>query len=35
MLGGMPALNNSSTCTCMWGGMITITTPAQVQTNIP
>ena len=35
MLGGMPALNNSSTCTCMWGGVITITTPAQVQTNIP
>ena len=35
MLGGMPALNNTSTCTCMWGGMITITTPAQVQTNIP
>jgi hypothetical protein len=35
MLGGMPALNNSSTCTCMWGGMITITTPAQFQTNIP
>ncbi len=35
MLGGMPALNNSSTCTCMWGGVISITTPAQVQTQIP
>lgn len=35
MLGGMPALNNTSMCTCMWGGVITITTPAQVQTNVP
>jgi hypothetical protein len=35
MLGGMPALNNASTCTCMWGGVISITTPAQFQTQIP
>jgi hypothetical protein len=35
MLGGMPALDNVSTCTCMWGGVISITTPAQVQTNVP
>src|SRR2546430_16293284 len=35
MLGGMPTLNNASTCTCMWGGVISITTPAQMQTNVP
>jgi hypothetical protein len=35
MLGGMPALDNVSTCTCMWGGVITFTTPAQMQTMIP
>jgi hypothetical protein len=35
MLGGMPALDNVSTCTCMWGGVISITTPAQMQTMIP
>ena len=35
MLGNMPALNNSSTCTCMWGGVISISTPAQTQTRIP
>ena len=27
---GMPALTNECTCTCMWGGMITITEPGQV-----
>jgi hypothetical protein len=31
----MPALNNSSMCTCMWGGMITITVPGQVTTMVP
>ena len=35
MLGNMPALDNVSTCTCMWGGVITFTTPAQMQTMIP
>src|SRR4051812_42174232 len=35
MLGGMPALNNSSMCNCMWGGVITFTAPAQFQTMIP
>ena len=35
ILGGMPALNNTSTCTCMWGGVITFTSPAQAQTMIP
>lgn len=35
MLGGMPALDNVSTCTCMWGGVITFTSPAQMQSQIP
>lgn len=35
LLGGVPALDNISTCTCMWAGVISITTPAQVQTQIP
>lgn len=35
MIGGMPALNNTSTCTCCWGGVITITYPGQVTTNVP
>src|SRR5262245_31508027 len=30
MIGGMPALNNSSTCMCTWGGVITIGFPGQV-----
>lgn len=34
MLGGMPALNNTSTCMCMWGGVITITFPGQVTTMV-
>lgn len=35
MLGGMPALNITSKCTCTWGGVISITSPAQTQTQIP
>ncbi|HSB72213.1 MAG TPA: DUF4280 domain-containing protein [Candidatus Methylomirabilis sp.] len=31
----MPALDNSSVCTCTWGGVITITFPGQVTTGIP
>src|SRR3954468_8217290 len=34
MLGGMPALNNTSTCMCMWGGVITIGFPGQVTTMV-
>src|ERR1700755_3267191 len=34
MLGGMPMLNSTSTCACMWGGVITITVPGQMQTTI-
>lgn len=29
LIGGMPALNNSSTCMCTWGGVITVTSPGQ------
>lgn len=35
MLGGAPALNNTSTCACMWAGVITISVAGQVTTNIP
>lgn len=35
MIGGMPALNNTSMCTCAWGGMIQIGFPGQVLTSIP
>jgi hypothetical protein len=34
-LGGQPALDNISTCMCMWAGVITITEPGQMQTTIP
>lgn len=30
-----PALNNTSMCTCQWGGVITITNPGQQTKNIP
>ncbi len=29
-ISGMPALTNTCTCNCMWGGVITITSPGQV-----
>lgn len=35
MLGGMPALDNTSKCMCTWTGVISIAMPGQVQTNIP
>ena len=34
-LAGQPALDNISTCMCLWAGMISITQPGQLQTNIP
>ena len=34
-LAGQPALDNISTCMCLWAGMISITEPGQLQTNIP
>jgi hypothetical protein len=35
LIGNMPALDSSSNLTCVWGGLIQITVPGQVQTNIP
>jgi len=34
-IGGMPALNNTSMCNCNWAGVIQITNPGQMQTEIP
>ena len=35
LIGSMPALDNTHTCTCMWGGVITVTLPGQVTEMIP
>jgi hypothetical protein len=35
LLGNAPALDNVSTCTCMWGGVVTIANPATVKTQLP
>jgi hypothetical protein len=35
MIGNMPALNATSICNCMWGGVITITQPGQMQAMVP
>ncbi|MDE1180913.1 DUF4280 domain-containing protein [Paraburkholderia sp.] len=35
LIGNLPALNNDSKLMCMWGGVISITTPAQFTTQIP
>lgn len=35
LIGGMPALNNTSMCMCSWGGVIQIGFPGQVTTSIP
>jgi len=35
LVGGLPALNNSSKLMCMWGGVIQFTVPSQVQTLVP
>ena len=32
MVGGKPALTMGSTCSCAWGGVITIASPTAVQT---
>jgi hypothetical protein len=34
MIGGMPALNNTSQCMCSWAGVITITMAGTVKTNV-
>lgn len=35
MINGMPALNNTSTLMCTWGGVITITMPGQFMVSVP
>ena len=35
LIGNMPALSNMSKCMCTWGGVISITYPGQVQTQVP
>jgi hypothetical protein len=35
MIGGQPALNNTSTCNCMWAGVITITNPGVTTVMVP
>jgi hypothetical protein len=35
LIGGIPALNNTSQAMCAWGGVITITSPGQVTESIP
>jgi hypothetical protein len=35
MIANMPALNNSCTLNCMWGGVITISNPGQTTVMIP
>jgi hypothetical protein len=35
LIGNMPALNNSSKCACLWGGVISITAPGQFTTMVP
>lgn len=35
MINNKPALNSTSTCMCSYGGVISITNPGAVKTNIP
>jgi hypothetical protein len=35
LVGNLPALNDSSTLTCLWGGTITISNPGQSAETIP
>jgi len=35
MIGNMPALNDTCKCMCNWGGVISITSPGQVTTDVP
>ncbi len=35
MIGGMPALNQTSKCMCAWAGVIQITFPGQVTIDVP
>ena len=35
LIAGQPALNNSSKCMCLWGGVIGINAPGQVTIQVP
>jgi hypothetical protein len=35
LIGNMPALNNTSKCMCNWGGVIQITNPGAMKTQVP
>ncbi len=35
IIGEFPALDETSVCECMWGGVITITFPGQVTEQVP
>ncbi len=35
LIGSMPALDSSSKCMCSWGGVIQISYPGQVTTEVP
>lgn len=35
MIGGQPALNNSSKCLCAWGGQIGVLVPGQFTVQVP
>ncbi len=35
LIGNTPALNDTSKCMCTWGGVISITFPGQMTTDIP
>jgi hypothetical protein len=35
LLGNMPSLDNISTLTCNWGGVITFVTPGEMTVEIP
>jgi hypothetical protein len=35
MIGNMPALNNTSTCQCSWGGLITVVSAGQATVMVP
>lgn len=35
LVGGMPALNDSSVCMCAWGGVISVVLASQVTVSVP
>ena len=35
LIGGKPALNSSCQCQCMWGGLITVTSPGVTNVQVP